>query len=58
MGAAEVTAFLTALAVERGVSTSTSTQAQAQAQARARAALLFLYGQVLRIELPWLSTRW
>ncbi len=56
MGAAEVTAFLTALAVERGVSTSTSTQAQAQAQARA--ALLFLYGQVLRIELPWLSTRW
>ena len=47
MGATEVTAFLTALAVERGVSAST--------QAQARAALLFLYGQVLRIELPWLD---
>ncbi|ODU11030.1 MAG: integrase [Rubrivivax sp. SCN 71-131] len=47
MGAGEVTAFLTALAVERGVSAST--------QAQARAALLFLYRQVLGIDLPWLD---
>lgn len=47
MGASEVTAFLTALAVERGVSAAT--------QAQARAALLFLYRQVLGIDLPWLD---
>jgi integron integrase len=47
MGAAEVRAFLTHLAVERGVSASTQNQA--------KAALLFLYKQMLAIELPWLD---
>lgn len=47
LGAAEVTAFLTHLAVERQVSPSTQNQA--------KAALLFLYGQVLGMTLPWLS---
>lgn len=47
MGAEQVTAFLTALGVERGVSAST--------QAQARAALLFLYRQVLGVDLPWLD---
>lgn len=47
MGAAEVQAFLTHLATARHVSSSTQNQA--------RAALLFLYGQVLEIKLPWLS---
>jgi len=47
MGAAEVTAFLTFLAVERRVSASTQNQALA--------ALLFLYRHVLGIELPWLD---
>jgi integron integrase len=47
MGAAEVQAFLSHLAVERGVSASTQNQA--------KAALLFLYRQVLGVELPWLD---
>jgi integron integrase len=47
MGREEVTAFLSALAVERHVSGSTQNQALA--------ALLFLYGQVLSLELPWLD---
>ncbi|MBP1628560.1 MAG: integron integrase [Holophagaceae bacterium] len=47
MGAPEVQAFLTHLAVERRVSASTQNQA--------KAALVFLYGQVLGVQLPWLS---
>ena len=47
MGAPEVEAFLTYLATERRVSAST--------QNPAKAALLFLYKQVLGIELPWLD---
>ncbi len=47
MGAEEVEAFLTHLAVERSVSASTQNQA--------KAALLFLYRTVLGIELPWLN---
>jgi integron integrase len=47
MGAAEVEAFLTHLAVERTVSSSTQNQALA--------ALLFLYKEVLVIQLPWLE---
>ena len=47
MGAAEVSAFLSHLAVERGVSASTQNQA--------KSAILFLYEQVLGIDLPWLS---
>lgn len=47
MGAPEVEAFLTHLAVTRKVSASTQNQALA--------ALLFLYQQVLEIELPWLQ---
>jgi hypothetical protein len=47
MGAEEVRAFLTALAVERQVSASTQTQALS--------ALIFLYRDVLEIELPWLG---
>ena len=47
MGAKEVEAFLTHLAIERGVSAST--------QSQAKAALLFLYREVLKIELPWLD---
>ncbi|MEJ2151606.1 MAG: integron integrase [Gemmatimonadota bacterium] len=47
LGEAEVTAFLTHLAVERKVSASTQNQALS--------ALLFLYGKVLRIELRWLD---
>src|SRR5690606_4238853 len=47
MGAVEVTAFLTALAVERNVAAATQNQALA--------ALLFLYKQVLGCELPWLD---
>lgn len=46
MGAAEVEAFLTHLAVERKVSASTQNQA--------KAALLFLYREVLQVDLPWL----
>lgn len=45
MGSAEVMAFLTYLAAERGVSSST--------QSQAKAALLFMYRQVLGIDLPW-----
>lgn len=47
MGAAEIEAFLTHLAVKRNVSGSTQNQALA--------ALLFLYKEVLRVELPWLD---
>jgi len=47
IGAPEVEAFLTYLATERRVSASTQNQA--------KAALLFLYKQVLGIELPWLD---
>jgi integron integrase len=47
LGAAEVAAFLTHLAVERSVSPST--------QAQAKSALLFLYRAVLELELPWLD---
>ena len=47
LGPAEVAAFLTHLAVQRQVSAST--------QAQARSALLFLYRQVLGLQLPWLE---
>ncbi len=47
MGAAEVEAFLTYLAVDRQVSASTQNQA--------KAALLYLYKEVLQIRLPWLD---
>lgn len=47
MGAPEVEAFLTHLAVERKVSASTQNQA--------KAAVLFLYKEVLQIDLPWLG---
>ena len=47
MGAAEVQAFLSHFAVARNVSASTQNQA--------KAALLFLYRQVLGIELRWLD---
>src|SRR3989454_3330107 len=47
MGAAEVTAFLTALAVRDRVAASTQNQALS--------ALLFLYREVLEVELPWLD---
>jgi len=47
MGAVEVEAFLTHLAVEAKVGASTQNQALQ--------ALLFLYRQVLGIELPWLE---
>jgi integron integrase len=47
MGGAEVQAFLTHLAVKRGVAPSTQNQALQ--------ALLFLYKRVLAIELPWLD---
>ncbi len=47
MGAPEVEAFLTHLAVTRKVSASTQNQALA--------ALLFLYQKVLELELPWLK---
>ena len=48
MGAAEVEAFLTDLAVNGKVSAATQTQALS--------ALLFLYRNVLAIELPWLDS--
>lgn len=48
MGAAEVTAFLTHLAVLGKVTAATQNQALA--------ALLFLYRHVLEIELPWLDS--
>ena len=47
MGAPEVEAFLTHLAVDRQVSASTQNQA--------KAAILYLYKQVLAINLPWLD---
>ena len=48
MGAAEVSGFLTHLAVEGQVSASTQNQALS--------ALLFLYRDVLMLNLPWLDT--
>ena len=47
MGAVEVTAFLTALAVRDRVAASTQNQALN--------ALLFLYREILSVELPWLD---
>ncbi len=47
MGAVEVEVFLTHLAVERNVAASTQNQA--------KSALLFLYKEVLGVELPWLD---
>ena len=47
MGAAEVEAFLTDLAVRQKVSAATQNQALH--------ALLFLYRQVLEVDLPWLE---
>lgn len=47
MGAVEVEAFLSHLAVERQVAASTQNQA--------KAAILYLYKQVLEIDLPWLD---
>ena len=47
MGAAEIEAFLTDLAVSRDVSASTQNQA--------KSAILFLYKEVLGVELPWLA---
>lgn len=47
MGAPEIEAFLIHLATERDVAASTHNQALS--------ALLFLYGEVLGVELPWLG---
>jgi integrase len=47
LGAQDVEAFLTHLAVEGKVSAST--------QSQAKSALLFLYREVLEIQLPWLD---
>ena len=47
MGADQVTQFLTHLAVKRQVAASTQNQALA--------ALLFLYKNVLKVDLPWLT---
>jgi integron integrase len=47
LGAAEVRAFLTHLAVERSVASPTQNQA--------KSALLFLYREVLGMQLPWLD---
>ncbi|MDP9141241.1 MAG: phage integrase N-terminal SAM-like domain-containing protein [Pseudomonadota bacterium] len=47
MGAPEVEAFLTHLAVERNVAASTQNQVLA--------AILFLYREVLGVELDWLD---
>lgn len=47
MGAPEVERFLTSLAVDRHVSAGTQNQA--------RSALLFLYREVLGVQLPWLN---
>ena len=47
MGSAEVQAFLTMLATQRHVATSTHNQALS--------AILFLYREVLGIELPWMA---
>ena len=47
LGADAVAAFLTHLAADRHVSASTQNQA--------KSSLLFLYGQVLAVDLPWLD---
>ena len=47
LGAPEVAAFLTHLAVDRGVAASTQNQA--------KSAILFLYRVVLNVQLPWLD---
>jgi integrase len=47
MGAPELTRFLTLLAIDRKVAASTQNQALS--------ALLFLYREVLELELPWLD---
>jgi integrase len=47
MGAPEVTKFLTSLAFDAGVAASTQNQALS--------ALLFLYREVLAVDLPWLD---
>ena len=47
LAGADVEAFLTHLATDRGVSSST--------QGQAKSALLFLYKEVLCIQLPWLD---
>ncbi len=47
LGAAEVTSFLTHLAVERHVAPAT--------QGQAKSAILFLYRMVLKVHLPWLD---
>jgi len=47
MGCAEVEAFLTHLALAGQVAASTQNQA--------KSALLFLYKEVLRVDLPWLD---
>ncbi len=47
MGASQVQAFLTHLAVDRRVAASTQNQA--------KSALLFLYREVLAVQLPWLD---
>lgn len=47
LGAAEVAAFLSDLAIRSGVAASTQNQA--------RSALLYLYRDVLGVELPWLE---
>jgi len=47
MGAVEVEAFLSHLAVDRAVAASTQNQA--------KSALLFLYREVLQLDLPWLG---
>jgi integron integrase len=48
MGAAEISAYLTHLAVTRKVTAATQNQALA--------ALLFLYKHVLNVELPWINS--
>lgn len=48
LGGAEVEAFLSRLATERQVAASTQNQALS--------ALLFLYREVLRVELPWMDS--
>ena len=47
MGGPEIVAFLTYLAIERNVAAAT--------QNLARSALLFLYREILTVELPWLD---
>ena len=47
MGVAEIETFLTHLAVDRQVAAATRNQA--------KAALLFLYREVLDVDLPWLD---